>query len=51
LHCEALDTANRAKEAMVAAFGDITTEVLELPAVLAAHAGLGTIAIQAARLV
>jgi DegV family protein with EDD domain len=51
LHCEALDTANRAKDALVAAFGDITTEVLELPAVLAAHAGLGTIAIQAARLV
>lgn len=51
LHCEALDTANRAKDALVAAFGDIALETLELPAVLAAHAGLGTIAIQAARIV
>lgn len=51
LHCEALDTADRAKNALVAAFGDIDIETLELPAVLAAHAGLGTIAIQAARIV
>jgi DegV family protein with EDD domain len=51
LHCEAQETANRAKAALVEAFGDINIETLELPAVLAAHAGLGTIAIQAARIV
>jgi len=50
LSCEAMDTIDRFKEAATKKFGDIHYEVYELPAVLAAHAGLGTIAVQAALL-
>jgi DegV family protein with EDD domain len=51
LHCEALETAERFMTAARNRFGDIAFELYELPAVLAAHAGLGTIAVQVVELV
>jgi len=51
LHCEALETAERFMTTARNRFGDIAFELYELPAVLAAHAGLGTIAVQVVELV
>lgn len=46
LHCAALETAQRFEAAAKSRFGNIVTEISELPAVLTAHAGLGAISVQ-----
>jgi DegV family protein with EDD domain len=47
LHCEGLDVAESFITNLKTRFGDIEVEVSELPAVLAAHAGIKSIAVQA----
>jgi DegV family protein with EDD domain len=47
LHCEGLDVAESFISNLKTRFGDIAVEVSELPAVLAAHAGIKSIAVQA----
>ncbi len=47
LHCEGLDIAESFVTNLKQRFGDIAVEISELPAVLAAHAGLKSIAVQA----
>lgn len=46
LHCEGLEIAERFAELAKSAFGEIELEIAELPAVLAAHAGIKSIAVQ-----
>ena len=47
LHCEGLDVAESFISNLKTRFGDIAVEISELPAVLAAHAGIKSIAVQA----